>query len=591
MAFNPFHAFRKHSKVVFAGLTILCMATFVLAGTGGKGDFFSWVTDLFGGGGGSKYVSLYGKNYTVREINQIAAQRRMANDYMDAAVAVAREGLEQRLLKTVEQTDPEARGPLGDGVRMQRIYMMLNEVRGIQQLYQNTLFQIQQADSQKKTDLVEALAGLKRLLELDFTLLANRQPGERFFGRTDKLDDTIDFLIWRHQADQNGVRLTDADVGRLIADETHGELTSADADRLDAVMRNSFSGGYSVEGLTAALGDEFRVRITQLALTGTMTGIGERPITAAPTELTPQESWRLFIDARTTVKVGLIDIRVKDLVSEVKEKPTDEELKKLFDKHKTEEPAPDREQPGFKEPRKIQVEWVGATPDLPFYEKAANEVLAVAPALRLLGNTIPVMDLVAPLQLDGEVLFQEKAYRDVEPTWTSPIPQIHDASTLRPEVVASLVGSALAGAGTSAPALPSSLLAMRARVLTQEAKDRARIGLGLIGLAASPDPLGVFGASDRRDAAGDGRANPAATAGQGQDPANHRRPGQPHGPARHDAVRLDCRRLVRIPRPAFEVGARARQGCGGKVCRPICQGARLATRANRQAARSVRSRR
>ena len=31
MAFNPFHAFRKHQKVVFAGLTIICMLTFVLA--------------------------------------------------------------------------------------------------------------------------------------------------------------------------------------------------------------------------------------------------------------------------------------------------------------------------------------------------------------------------------------------------------------------------------------------------------------------------------------------------------------------------------------------------------------------------------
>ncbi len=492
MAFNPFHAFRKHSKVVFAGLTILCMATFVLAGSGGKGDFFSWLTDLFGGGNRANYVSLYGKNYSVGDINELANQRRMASDYMDGAITAARQGLEQRLKKAAEQVDPDARGPFNEALTMRGIYLMMGEVRGVQQIYANTLFQIQQADLQKKTDLLNAFGGLKRLLELDFTQMANRAPGERFFGSIDKLDDTVNFLIWRHQADQNGIRLTDADVGTMIADETFHELTDSDAKGLDDFMRRSFPGRYSVEALTAALADEFRVRIAQLALTGTMTGIGQRPVTAPPTELTPQESWTLFTDARTTVKVGLIDIPVKDFIP--KDKATDEELRKLFDKHKTEEPAPDRDQPGFKEPRKIQVEWVGAAPDLPFYQKVANEVLAIAPALRLLGNTAPVMDLVAPLQLDAELLAQEKAYRAAEPSWTSPLPQIHESSALRPEVVVALVGSSLTAAGTGAPAVPSGLLAMQTRVLTQEAKDRARIGVGLIGLAASPDSLGVFGA-------------------------------------------------------------------------------------------------
>jgi hypothetical protein len=494
MAFNPFHTFRKNSKVVFAGLTILCMVTFILSSGMGKGDFFSQISETFGGRTGPTIATLYGKSYSARDIDELSNRRRMANDYMDAAIAAARQGLEQRLSKTAEQIDPDARGPLSEGLGMQRVYLMMGEVRGIQQIYANTLFRLQQPDVQKKTDLVNALALLKRLLELDFTLLANRAPGERFFGPTDKLDDTVNFLIWRHKADQNGVRLADADIGQLIAEETRGELTDKDAEYLDKSMRVNFKGPYSVEALYAALGDEFRVRITQLALTGTMTGIGQRPMTAPPTELTPQESWNLFKDARTTVKVALIDIPVKDFVPKVDAKPSDEELKKLFEKHKVEEPAPDRDQPGFKEPRKVQVEWVGATPDLPFYQKVADEVLAVAPALRLLGDTAPVAKLLVPVQLDAELLAQEKAYRDAEPTWTSPLPQIHQSSALRADVVAALVGSTMTAAGTGAPAISTGLLAMQTRVLTQEAKDRVTVGLGLIGLAASPDPLGVFGA-------------------------------------------------------------------------------------------------
>ena len=50
MAFNPFHTFRKNSKILMAGLTIFVMIVFVLSyGGGGGHDFFDWVARLFGG--------------------------------------------------------------------------------------------------------------------------------------------------------------------------------------------------------------------------------------------------------------------------------------------------------------------------------------------------------------------------------------------------------------------------------------------------------------------------------------------------------------------------------------------------------------
>jgi hypothetical protein len=495
MAFNPFHSFRKHNKVVFAGLTILCMVTFVLSAGGGGFDFFQQLTAWVGmSSSRTDYVSLYDKNYSVRDIGDLAYRRRMANDYMDNAIAVARQGLEQRLAEIASKIEPESGGPFGMGLRMQRTCLMMGYIAGIQEAYQDTQFQIQQAEAQKKTELANALGGLKRLLDLDYTLLVNRQPKERFFGPTDSDDDTINFLIWRHQADQNGVRLTDNDITKMIAEITRGELVEQDAGNLERMMQDRFKGAYTVEALYAALGDEFRVRIAQLALTGSMSGIGQHTLTAAPIELTPQESWNLFKDARTAVRVGLIDIPVKDFVAEVETSPSEDVLKKLFDKYKADEPAPDRDVPGFKEPRKIQVEWVSAAPDLPYYGKVADEVLAVAPALRLLGDTSPAAQLLMPVQLDAELLEKERSFRLEEPSWTNPLPQIHQSSALRAEVAATLVGSSLGAAATGAPAVPSGLLAMETRVLTQEAKDRATIGLGMIGLAASPDPLAVFGA-------------------------------------------------------------------------------------------------
>src|SRR5262249_41899974 len=41
MAFNPFHAFRRHQKVIFALLTIVAMVTFIFcSGVPGTKDFF-----------------------------------------------------------------------------------------------------------------------------------------------------------------------------------------------------------------------------------------------------------------------------------------------------------------------------------------------------------------------------------------------------------------------------------------------------------------------------------------------------------------------------------------------------------------------
>src|SRR5436309_3958787 len=97
MAFNPFHSFRKHGKWVFAGLVLMAMFSFVLSSGMGRGDLFSQITDAFGGGGGTTVVTLNGKKFDEREINSIQVQRRLAGEYMDAAVGAAHAGLERRL--------------------------------------------------------------------------------------------------------------------------------------------------------------------------------------------------------------------------------------------------------------------------------------------------------------------------------------------------------------------------------------------------------------------------------------------------------------------------------------------------------------
>jgi hypothetical protein len=76
MAFSPFRAFRKHQKAFFAGLTIVCMLTFVLAGSMSRGgDFFSWVGTLIGASREPKVALLYGKPVYRAEILNLRSQR------------------------------------------------------------------------------------------------------------------------------------------------------------------------------------------------------------------------------------------------------------------------------------------------------------------------------------------------------------------------------------------------------------------------------------------------------------------------------------------------------------------------------------
>src|SRR5581483_1628082 len=111
MAFNPFHGFRKHQKVIFAGLTILCMVTFILTGSSltGRGDFFDWVQTSLGGKGRFPAVAtLYGSKVDQRDIQELREQRIVANEYMLIASSDAR----RRVM--AEIFDPRSKSGLAD---------------------------------------------------------------------------------------------------------------------------------------------------------------------------------------------------------------------------------------------------------------------------------------------------------------------------------------------------------------------------------------------------------------------------------------------------------------------------------------------
>src|SRR5947209_9672997 len=106
MAFNPFHHFRRYSKVVFAGLAILCMVTFVLSSGMGRGDMLSQISDWASGGRrGGTVLTLYGKNYDSRQLYLVQLGRQLASEYMTYATGMAQRSMANKAMAGVEKLD------------------------------------------------------------------------------------------------------------------------------------------------------------------------------------------------------------------------------------------------------------------------------------------------------------------------------------------------------------------------------------------------------------------------------------------------------------------------------------------------------
>src|SRR5690242_1413687 len=80
MAFHPFRWFRKHQKIIWGFLVVLCMITFVfMSGTGGRGDIF----DRIAGWARMKrsatpVTQLYGSTVDLRQLQDLKQERRIA---------------------------------------------------------------------------------------------------------------------------------------------------------------------------------------------------------------------------------------------------------------------------------------------------------------------------------------------------------------------------------------------------------------------------------------------------------------------------------------------------------------------------------
>lgn len=473
MAFNPFRAFRRHQKVLFAGLTILCMLTFVLTGamSGSSRDFFHALLPGADPRRGTEIATLYGKPVYTAELRQLQLRRHIANQFMFEALGQANANAAMAVVQglassSMDKAQQQAVSQIFTYVQILPQLRDSAQLRAMMESFLAQLEQIRQGRDAAQKPNEAALVAQAEDVVRQAAWLAERKPGDLYFGgSTADPKDLVDFLIWEHQAERLGIRLADSDLDALAHRETRGALRGRDWTAIFELLRQRYQ-GLDRETVRGALLDEFRVRLAQEAVLG----IEPREQSAgllAPA--TPYEFWKFYRDNRTESDLVLLEMPVDNAEYLAKAgTPTDAELRTFFDAHKDRESDPASPEAGFKQPARLMVEWVSAKPDSPHYKDAAR--LAVA-ALRA---TLPVAYEARLSQV-----YEYEKFKYANASWLDYVPLWHEQSINRAENVVALLGALAAAAD------PSMAVSMAAFISARDYQYRAQ-RVGTLVLSAAP---------------------------------------------------------------------------------------------------------
>ncbi len=526
MAFNPFHWFRKRQKTMLAGLAIFTMFIFVLQF--GRGDAVETMLGYFGGRNRkdpTEVATLYGKQVTVGELQDLLRARELARDVMQRALGEGQVDFMKDARGAFAKADGLDGRQLGEALNGWTMRMagrtpldrgrdeIVRDLRNLGRVRMGLL-------RQNKDETARVVAKFVRVLEFDLWRHSARS-NDSYFGGPLTTEGLLDFLLWKRQADKLGIVLTPADVRKQVNEEAMTEVFDGEPSK-DAAKALALSGQRDAMTTTAdsiyqALADEFRVRLAHEALTGVQpgarayAGMGSAS-NDSPSHQTPEQFYEAYKDNRTELNVVMMALPVEKFVGKVTAAPSDEEARTLYNRYKEIEPTPDREKPAFKEPRRVRLEWVAANADAPYYAKKSAEVMPQLDVVRQLSGlgaveasgAVPVATLqtLAVLRKDPAGLrlaAEYEAYSGAAKNWLEDRVQYdgtHPSDVGRlhlPENFAAAVGQVMASAGTqfAAPAIDFSL-SQAMRAATQERQNDLSRRAATSVLAATSFPAGTL---------------------------------------------------------------------------------------------------
>ena len=404
MAFNPFEAFSIRSKLgrsVMAVIGIVVMLTFVLSsGMGSNTDFFGQIGTMFNSKKRGEVVAVaYGDDIHSGDLAELRRQRRAANTFLNEALDKAYADWTEELKRELDSTrlSQETKKEIDKFVNlrmnsdknrlpyMQYLFQFMN----VQNLFSSSLYNAM-SKARLKSDGED-----KRELECSSTF--SIYDLERFSGQPpivlvelgDSDQDALDFYLLLKKADQLGINFSRKGVVDLISHDTLGRLGAdlKDALPIERQLREAGRlGDFSHDWLMDAIGNEYRVRDTLAAVQGTPCAtmnarmrrernpiasflLGDAADTiplpgalntasAFPGAVTPYEFFEFYKDRCSEHTFDMLELSAEDFLSQVNAEPTIKERIAFFNKYRGELPDPAKERPGFREPRKVKVEYV-----------------------------------------------------------------------------------------------------------------------------------------------------------------------------------------------------------------------------------------
>jgi hypothetical protein len=389
MAFNPFAGFAKYKRFWMATTLILVMITFVLC-SGQRGDLADKILG-WARFGGTPVVQIDGTTYYRHDFETFIRQRKVANDFMRTFTKYLIDALSDRIRTFGEPKDDA--GKQG--------FMQLSQFRDIL---------TKRLDRPKYFDDLEADS-----LSPDRTKRVDRS------GPADpsvKANAIIDFRVWLAEADRLRIQLLPEHLEHLIDLELfkttiargvigEGAMLGLETKVLNEVARNHGFDFVTPEFVRKSLENEYRVRIAQLCdtkyqLRSLEANFPKRlslgpdiPAEVVRAPMTPNQLWDFYQEHRKEFDVALLPLPVAEFAKEIPE-PEQRKLEDLFEKHKKQVFDPSSDQPGFKIPHQIRVQYASADQNSPFFKRLVrtNELMASYP----IGSFVPQMPLATALR-------------------------------------------------------------------------------------------------------------------------------------------------------------------------------------------------
>jgi hypothetical protein len=343
MAFNPLSSFRKYPKIWMSGVLLVCMLTFVFE------RFFTGNLPGILQKKPPPFVEIGGRNYSSAEFDEYKDRRNIANEFMRQLCDVAIRTLDKEIKGTTTKDLKDERAKLRHRV----------------------------------------------LMECQRDLFSKLTHEQRYFHGGSKHSDLIDFIVWLKLADKYDVQLSDDDIRKIVDREVHALLWDFNpyVSRLvqDRVRQTTSARNFDDNVLMKALRDEFRVRITQLALMGKLAS-GDMPereglakqgvLLHAPLQvrvsMTPEQLFNYYTKTRTELDFDLLPVKL-DKIAEKVNLPDDPgqrtaTLKAFYDIYVEKPYDPSEGKPGFLFPGQAQIQFLTADAGMEYYQRPAQVI-------------------------------------------------------------------------------------------------------------------------------------------------------------------------------------------------------------------------